>query len=68
MWKFETTAKGNFVYVSRLKQRGSSDFEFIFVSLLAVTVGYIRCQHTILLKSYHLKIESFCFLLVAICT
>ena len=32
MWKLETTAKGNFVYVSLLKQQGNSDFEFISVS------------------------------------
>ena len=41
MWKFETTAKGNCVYVSILKQQGNSDFEFISVSFSAVTVGYI---------------------------
>ena len=35
---------------------------------LAVTVGYIRYQHTISLKSYDLKIESFWFLLVAVST
>ena len=32
MWKLVTTAKGNFVYVSLLKQQGNSDFEFISVS------------------------------------
>ena len=35
---------------------------------LAVTVGYIRYQHTISFKLYDLKIESFCFLLVAVST
>ena len=58
MWKLETTAKGNFVYVSLLKQQGNSDFEFISVSFSAVTVGYIRYQHTVSLKLYDLKIES----------
>ena len=61
MWKLETTAKGNFVYVSLLKQQGNSDFEFISVSFLAVTVGYIRYKHTVSLKLYDLKIESFFF-------
>ena len=61
MWKLETTAKGNFVYVSLLKQQGNSDFEFISVSFSAVTVGYIRYQHTVSLKLYDLKIESFLF-------
>ena len=60
-WKLETTGKGNFVYVSLLKQQGNSDFEFIPVSFSAVTVGYIRYQHTVLLKLYDLKIESFFF-------
>ena len=32
MWKLKTTAKGNFIYVSLLKQQGNSDFEFISVS------------------------------------
>ena len=32
MWKLETKAKGNFVYVSLLKQQGNSEFEFISVS------------------------------------
>ena len=41
MWKLETTAKGNFVYVSRLKQQGNSDFEFISVSFSAVTFIYV---------------------------
>ena len=70
MWKLETTAKGNFVYFSLLKQQGNSDFEFISVSFLflAVTVGYIRYQHTVLLKSYDLKMELFCFLLIAVST
>ena len=36
--------------------------------LSAVTVGYIRYQHTLSLKSYNLKIESLCFLLVAVST
>ena len=39
-----------------------------FVSFSAVTVRYIRYQHTVLLKSYDLKIESFCFVLVAVST
>ena len=42
IWKLETTAKGNFVSVSLLKQQGNSDFEFMSVSFSAVTVGYIR--------------------------
>ena len=58
MWKLETTAKGNFVYVSLLKQQGNSDFKFISVSFSAVTVSYIRYQHTVSLKLYDLKIES----------
>ena len=41
MWKLKTTAKGNFIYVSRLKQQGNSDFEFISVSFSAVTVIYV---------------------------
>ena len=61
MWKLETTAKGNFVYVSLLKHQGNSDFEFISISLSALTVGYIRYQHTVSLKLYDLKIESFFF-------
>ena len=61
VWKLETTAKGNFVYVSLLKQQGNSDFEFISVSFSAVTVGYIRYQHTVSFKLYDLKIESFFF-------
>ena len=65
-WK--QTAKVNFVYVSLLKQQGNCDFEFISVCFSAVTVGYIRYQHTVSLKSYDLKIESFCFLLVAVST
>ena len=68
MWKLETKANGNFVYVSLLKQQGNSDFEFIFVSFSTVTVGYIRYQHTISLKLYDLKIESFFFLLIAVST
>ena len=68
MWKLETTAKSNFVYVSLLKQQGNSDFEFISVSFLAVMVGYIRYQHTDSLKLYDLKIESFFFLLIAVST
>ena len=67
MWKLETTAKGNFVHVSLLKQQGNSDFEFISVSFSAVTVGYIRYQHKVPLKLYDLKIEPF-FLLVAVST
>ena len=63
-WK--TTTKGNFVYVSLLKQQGNSDFEFISVRFSAVTVGYIRYQHIISLKSYDLKIDSICFLLIAV--
>ena len=59
MWKLETTAEGNFVYVSLLKQRGNFDFEVILVSFSVVTVGYIRYQHTVSLKLYDLKIESF---------
>ena len=61
MWKLETTAKDNFVYVSLLKQQGNSDFEFISVSFSAITVSYIRYQHTVSLKLYDLKIESFFF-------
>ena len=57
MWKLETIAKGNFVYVSILTMNS------FFVSFSAVTVRYIRYQHTVLLKSYDLKIESFCFVL-----
>ena len=34
----------------------------------AVTVGYKRYQHTVSLKSNDLKIESFCFLSVAVST
>ena len=59
MWKLETTAKGNFVYVSLLKQKGNSDFEFTSVCFSAVTLSYIRYQHTVSLKLYDLKIESF---------
>ena len=61
MWKLETTAKGNFVYVSLLKQQGNSDFEFISVSFSAVTVGYIRYQHTVSLKLYDLKLDRIVF-------
>ena len=68
MWKLDTTAKCNFVYVSLLKQQGNNDFEFISVSFLAVTVGYIRYQHTVSLNLYDLKIESFFFLLIAVST
>ena len=64
MWKLETTAKGKFVYVSLLQQQGSSDLEFISVRFSDVAVGYIRYQHKLSLKSYDLKIVSFCFLLV----
>ena len=59
MWKLETIAKGNFVYVSLSKQKGNSDFKFIYVSFSAVMVSYIRYQHTVSLKVYDLKIESF---------
>ena len=67
MWKLETTAKDNFVYVSLLKQQGNCDFEFISVSFSAVTVSYLRYQHTVSLKLYDLKIELF-FLLIAVST
>ena len=66
------TAKVNFVYVSLLNQQGNGDFEFIslcfffFFFFSAVTVSYIRYQHTISYKSYDMKIGSFCFLLVAV--
>ena len=69
MWKLDTTAEGNFVYISLLKQQGNCDFEVISVSFSAVTVGYIRYQHhTVSLKLYDLKIESFFFLLKAVST
>ena len=68
MWKLQKTAKDNFVYISLLKQQGNSDFEFISVSFSAVKAGYIHNQHTVSLQSYDLKIESFCFLLVAVST
>ena len=68
MWKSETTAKGYFVYVSLLRQQGNSDFEFISVSFSAVMVGYIRYQHTVSLKLYDLKIESFFSLMIAVST
>ena len=68
MWKFETTAKGYFVYVSLLRQQGNSDFEFISVSFSAVMVGYIRYQHTVSLTLYDLKIKSFFSLLIAVST
>ena len=58
MWKLETTAKGNFVYVSLLKQQGNSDFEFTSVSFSAVTLSYKRYKHTVSLKLYDLKIEN----------
>ena len=64
MSKLETTTKVNFVYVSLLKQQGNGDFDS--VSFSAVTVDYICYQHTISFKSYDLKTESFCFLLVAV--
>ena len=67
MRKLETTTKGNFVYVRLLKQQGNSDFEFTSVSLSAVTLSYIRYQHTVSLKLYDLKIKSF-FLLTAVST
>ena len=66
MWKFKTTAKGYFVYVSQLRQQGNSDFEFISVSFSAVMVGYIRYQHIVSLKLYDLKIELFFSLLIAV--
>ena len=50
------------------KQQGNSDFKFISVSFSAVTVSYIRYQHTVSLKLYDLKIESFFFLLIAVST
>ena len=59
MRKLETTAKGNFVYVRLLKQQGNSDFEFTSVSVSALTLSYIRYQHTVSLKLYDLKIKSF---------
>ena len=68
MWKLETTAKGYFVYVSLLRQQGNSDFEFISVSFSAVLVGYIRYQHTVSLKLYDLKTESFFSLMIAFST
>ena len=68
MLKLETTAKGNFVYVSPLKQQENSDFDFISVVFSSVMFDYIRYQHTVSLKSYDLKIESFCLLLVAVST
>ena len=61
MWKLETTVKGNFVYVSLLKQQGNTDFEFISVSFSAVTVGYIRYQHTVSLKLCDLKLDRIVF-------
>ena len=67
MRKLETTAKGNFVYVRPLKQQGNSDFEFTSVRFSAVTLSYIRYQHTVSLKLYDLKIKSF-FLLIAVST
>ena len=68
IWKLEISAKGNFVNVSLLKQQGNSDFEFIFVSFSAITVGYIRYHYSNSFKSYDLKIESFCCLLIAVST
>ena len=59
MRKLETRAKGNFVCVRLLKQQGNSDFEFTSVSFSAVTLSYIRYQHTVSLKLYDLKIKSF---------
>ena len=67
MRKLETTAKGNFVCVRLSKQQGNSDFEFTSVSFSAVTLSYIRYQHTVSLKLYDLKIKSF-FLLIAVST
>ena len=68
MWKLETTAKGNFVNVSLLKQQGNRGFELIPIRFSDIKVGYIRYQYTISFESYDLKIESFCFLLVAVST
>ena len=68
MSKLETTAKGNFVYVSLLKQEENSDFEYISVSFSTVTVGYIRYQHTVSFKLYDLKTECFFFLLISVST
>ena len=45
MWKLNTTAKDNFVYVSILKQQENIDIEFISVSFSTVTAGYIRFHH-----------------------
>ena len=51
-------SKGLFCLCQPIKpQQGNSDFEFISVSFSAVTVGYIRYQHTVSLKLYDLKIE-----------
>ena len=69
MWKLETAAKGNFVYVSLLKQQGNSDFKFISVCFSAgqlytlPTYSFVKIvyQHTVSLKLYDLKIESIVF-------
>ena len=66
--KTGNNSKGKFVFVSLLKQQGPSVFDFISVSFSAVTTGYIRYKRTVSLKSYNLKIESFCFLLEAVST
>ena len=66
MWKSETTAKGNFVYISLLKQQGNSDFDFISDSFSAIRVSYIRYKHIISLKSYALKKKCFFFFMLAV--
>ena len=69
IWKLETTAKDNFVYVSLLKQQGNSDFEFISVSFFyRYDRLYTLLTYSFFLKSYDLKTESFGFLLVAVST
>ena len=56
MWKLETTAKGNFVYVSLLKQQGNSDCQFFG------RYGRLYTLQTYsFVKLYDLKIESFFF-------
>ena len=68
MLKLDITTKGYCVYVSLLKQQGTVTLNSLLSDFRAVTIGYIRYQHTIWLKSYDLKIESFSFLLVAVST
>ena len=53
--------KGYF-YVSLLKQQGNMTLNSSLSVFWAVAVSYIRYQQTISLKSYDVKIESFCFL------